>query len=149
LVTILERFRIRTELAAVLVGTRVGIEIRGSRPVETAWRRTARSAGWTKPTGRSRTWAGSKSPTPSRGRWSSLLSTGFINRKRSPSEWLIVKEADGFLSLCRVGELYEGKSTFSSRLAVERDKHIQDVAGGGEMRANIFFVSVVGKISHE
>jgi hypothetical protein len=62
---------------------------------------------------------------------------------------LAVEQSNGFLCLRVVVEFNEGEAAFSSSLAIERDEHVQYGARSRKVRANVFFRSVVGKVSNK
>jgi hypothetical protein len=134
----------------VLVGS-AAVEGAGVRTIEVArrWRATwpgrpeSTRGGWprtrTEPTAAS-SW--------SRGR-AGFFGSSFVDRQRTALEGLTIEQSNGFLRLSVIAEFDECEASFSSSFAVERDKHVQHVARSREVRANIFFRSVVRKVSNK
>ena len=96
-----------------------------------------------------RSWPGGRAESTATGSRAGVSGSGFVHSERPAFEGLIVKLADGFLSLFRIGKLHEGKSALLPGLAVERDRDVRQISYRREVFPDLYFGCIVGKISNK
>src|SRR5262249_39017258 len=87
-----------------------------------------------------------------RTRWSgrvSVASAGFIHSERSAFERLIVELADGLLRVRFVCEIDKSEPAVLAGFAIYRHEYIRQVSHRREVRTNLLFACVIGKVPDE
>jgi hypothetical protein len=57
--------------------------------------------------------------------------------------------ADGFLGLLLIRKLNESESALLAGLAIKRDRHVREISYRREVRSDLAFGSVIGKIPYK
>src|SRR5688572_33247614 len=113
------------------------------------WRASRRSARRTKSPRRWGPRTRSEAATATR-RWGpTFFCTGFIHSQGPSLERLAVEEPNGLLCLRVIVELDESETAFPAGLTVKRNENVQHITRSGKMRTDVFFRSVVRKVTNK
>jgi len=78
-----------------------------------------------------------------------ITGTGLVHSEGPAFEWLVVELADGFLGLLLIRKLNESESALLAGLAIKRDRHVREIPYRREVRSDLAFGSVIGKIPYK
>ena len=78
-----------------------------------------------------------------------ITGTGLVHSEGPAFEWLVVELADGFLGLLLIRKLNESESALLAGLAIKRDRHVREISYRREVRSDLAFGSVIGKIPYK